>query len=438
MRYRKSRELLARARRSQAGGVSSNVRAAESPTPLFFTGGAGSHLTDVDGNDYVDYVLGQGPNIFGHAPDWLNEAVSEAIASGVTFAGQHELEITVAEKLRELIPNADLVRFASSGTEVVQAALRLARAYTGRSKFIKFEGHYHGWADSVSFNTTLADASAAGERESPERVAMSLGMPESVAADVIVLPWNDLEVVRDALETQDHDVAAILTEPIMCNTNCIMPKPGYLEGLRELCDRHGVALIFDEVITGFRVAAGGAQQTSGVVADISTYAKAMAGGFPVAMFAGKADIMSPLADGSALHGGTVNGNIVSLAAANACLDRLASEDAAAIERLYGAGEALMEGLRGLCDKHEIPALIQGPGPMFAMTFTDADTISDWRDHAIRADTDAYRRFCDGMLERGVRLIARGIWFVSTEHDAADVARTLEAADEVLATLYDEG
>ena len=434
MRYAKSRELLDRARRSQAGGVSSNVRSSESPTPLFFARGAGSWLTDVDGNDYVDYVLGQGPNIFGHAPDWLNAAVSDAIADGMTFAGQHELEIAVAEKLQRLIPNADLVRFASSGTEVVQAALRMARAYTRRSRFIKFEGHYHGWADSVSYNTTLADPSAAGERDNPARVAMSLGIPESAAADVVVLPWNDLDAVQAALETPGHDVAAILTEPIMCNTNCIMPKPGYLEGLRDLCDRHGVVLIFDEVITGFRVAAGGMQEVSGVAADISTYAKAMAGGFPVAMFAGKEEIMSPLADGSALHGGTVNGNLMSLAAVNACLDRLTENDNAAVARLYAVGNALMDGLRDLCAKHEIPALIQGPGPAFALTFTDADSITDWRDHAAYADTDAYARFCEGMLERGVRLIGRGIWFVSTEHDADDVARTLEAADEVLAGL----
>lgn len=434
MRYRKSRELLERARLSQAGGVSSNVRSVETPTPLFFTRGAGSHLTDVDGNDYVDYVLGQGPNIFGHAPAWLNEAVGDAIADGMTFAGQHELEITVAEKLQKLIPNADLVRFASSGTEVVQAALRMARVHTGRSRFIKFEGHYHGWADSVSYNTTLADVSTGGDRDNPSRVAMSLGMPESVGADVIVLPWNDLEVVRATLETPDHDVAAILTEPIMCNTNCIMPNPGYLEGLRKLCDQHGVVLIFDEVITGFRVAAGGMQEMSGVVADISTYAKAMAGGFPVAMFAGREDIMSPLADGSTLHGGTVNGNLMSLAAVNACLDRLTDDDHAVTGRLYSVGNALMEGLRELCYKHEIPALIQGPGPVFSLTFTDTDSISDWRDHATHADTDTYARFCNGMLERGVRLIARGIWFVSTEHDADDVARTLEAADEVLAGL----
>ena len=228
--------MLDRARRSQAGGVSSNVRSAESPTPLFFTRGAGSSLTDVDGNDYVDYVLGQGPNIFGHAPAWLNAAVGEAIADGMTFAGQHELEITVAEKLQRLIPNAELVRFASSGTEVVQAVLRMARAYTGRSRFIKFEGHYHGWADSVSYNTTLADPSAAGDSETnPARVAMSLGIPESAAADVVVLPWNDLEAVQAALETPDHDVAAILTEPIMCNTNCIMPKPGLSGRAARVC-----------------------------------------------------------------------------------------------------------------------------------------------------------------------------------------------------------
>ncbi len=402
--------------------------------PLFFTHGAGSQLTDVDGNTYIDYVLGQGPNIFGHSPGWLNDVVSRSISVGMTFAGQHELEITVSEKLQRLIPNAELVRFASSGTEVVQAALRLARAYTGRSRFIKFEGQYHGWADSVSYSTTLADSAGAGDRENPIPVAMSEGVSGSTAADIVALPWNDLEAVRKVLEMPGHDVAAALTEPIMCNTNCIMPRPGYLEGLRALCDRHGVVLIFDEVITGFRVAPGGVQEMLGVTADLSTYAKAMAGGFPIAMFAGNADIMSLLADGSALHGGTVNGNVMSLAAANACLDRICADDGAALDRLYNAGSALMDGLRELCAKHEIPALIQGPGPVFSLTFTDADAISDWREHVAHADMELYSRFCEAMLGQGIRLIGRGIWFVSTEHSAEDIAQTLEAADEVLSTL----
>ena len=434
MSLQHSRDLYDRARRSQAGGVSSNARITESPVPLFFTHGVGSHLTDVDGNTYIDYVLGQGPNIFGHSPSWLNDVVSRSISSGITFAGQHDLEITVAEKLQRVLPNAELVRFASSGTEVVQAVLRLARAYTGRSRFIKFEGQYHGWADSVSYSTTLTDSAPAGDRESPIPVAMSEGVAEGTAADVVVLPWNDLEVVGHVLEAPGHDVAAVLTEPIMCNTNCILPRPGYLEGLRALCDQHGVVLIFDEVITGFRVAAGGVQDTSGVTADLSTYAKAMAGGFPIAMFAGKADIMSLLADGSVLHGGTVNGNVMSLAAANACLDQLSAADGAAVDRLYMVGNTLMDGLRDLCAKHEIPALVQGPGSVFSLTFTDADSISDWREHVAHSDMDLYTRFCEAMLGEGVRLIGRGIWFVSTEHSAEDVENTLEAADRVLSTL----
>ena len=433
MNLEKSRELYARASRSQAGGVSSNVRLAEIPSPLFFTHGSGSHLTDVDGNIYIDYVLGQGPDIFGHAPAWLNEAAADAMQLGVTFSGQHELEIAVAEKLQRMIPNADLVRFASSGTEVVQAALRLARAYTGRNRFIKFEGHYHGWADSVSYSTTLPDATASGAREAPVAVPMSAGIPASAAFDVITLPWNDIESVRRALDAPDHDVAAILTEPVMCNTNCIPPEEGYLRGLRAICDEYGIVLIFDEVITGFRIAPGGAQEFYGVTADLSTYAKAIAGGFPLAMFAGKGEIMSLLADGSVLHGGTLNGNLLGLGAANACLDRISGEDAP-LRRMQDTGRALMEGLREVFRKHEIPALAQGPGSVFALTFTDAERITDWREHAERADTGMYAAFAAGMLERGVRLTSRGVWFVSTEHSDEDIARTIDAADDVIGSL----
>lgn len=433
MSFEKSRQLYERSRRSLAGGVSSNVRLAESPTPLFFQRGEGAHLIDADGNDYVDYVLGQGPDIFGHSPRFVTDAVTSAMEQGVTFAGQHETEIRVSEMVQASIPGAELVRYASSGTEVVQAALRLARAYTGRDKFVKFEGHYHGWADSVSYST-LAPLDQLGPAENPTPAPMSAGIEPNTAQDVLVLPWNDLGSVQRLVDEQGEDIAAIITEPIMCNANCIMPRPGYLKGLRRLCDQRGIVLIFDEVITGFRVALGGAQELFGVTPDLSTYAKAMAGGFPLAMFAGRRDIMSLVADASVLHGGTVNGNVVSLAAAEACLNRLHDLDTDALGRMKRSGRALMQGLQELTRKHEIPALLQGPGPVFHMSFTDASVISDYREHMTSVDHATYARFCEGMLERGIRLIGRGIWFTSTEHTEEDITRTLNAADEALAEL----
>ena len=433
MNLGKSQGLYERSKRSLAGGVSSNVRLGEHPVPLFFDHGKGSHLYDVDGNEYIDYVLGQGPDIFGHSPEFLNQAVTEGLSRGLTFAGQHQLEIDVSEAIQRIVPSADLVRYASSGTEVVQAGLRVARAFTRRPKFIKFEGQYHGWVDSVLYSTA-PDLGAAGPPEAPTPVPMSLGMAPSTADDIVVLPWNDVVALRGALERHRGEVAAIITEPVMCNANCIMPMPGYLEEMRRLCDEHGVLLIFDEVITGFRLALGGAQELLGVTPDLSTFAKAMAGGFPISMLAGREDVMSMIGDGSVMHGGTVNSNVMSMSAASAALAHLEAGDAAAIKRLYSTGTALIEGLRDLASKHEVALLVQGPGPVFALAFTEAQEIYDYRSHKQNADEEAYARFCQGMLHRGIRLTGRGVWFVSTAHSESDVAQTLAAADETLASL----
>ncbi len=433
MNLDRSRELFERARKSQAGGVSSNVRLAETPVPLFFERGKGSRLYDVDGNEYIDYVLGQGPDIFGHAPDFILEAVAREMHKGVTFAGQHEIEIRVSEMIQSIVPSAELVRYASSGTEAVQAALRVARAYTGRQKFIKFEGQYHGWADSVMYSHAPT-IEQAGAYDAPNAVPGSAGIEKATAEDIIVLPWNDARVLRQTVERRHDEVAAIITEPIMCNTNCIMPKQGYLDEMRRLCDEHGIALIFDEVITGFRLAPGGAQEALGVVPDMSTFAKAMAGGFPIAAFAGRREMMELVADGTALHGGTVNGNVVSMAATEAALNRLLENDRAAYRQLYATGNALMEGLRERARKHELDVLVQGPGPVFCVTFTNAAEITDYRSHRVNANEQLYRQFREGMLERGVRLINRGVWFVSTAHTQEDVQKTLDAADEVFASM----
>ena len=433
MKLDKSRELLERSKKSLVGGVSSNVRMAETPVPLFFERGEGSHLYDVDGNDYIDYVLGQGPDIFGHSPAFILEAVTSEMQKGQTFAGQNEIEIRVSEAIVNMVPSAELVRYASSGTEVVQAALRIARAYTRRQKFIKFEGQYHGWADSVMYSHAPT-IQQAGAYDAPTPVPGSAGIEKATADDIIVLPWNDAGILRHTIERQGGEIAAIITEPIMCNTNCIMPKEGYLDEMRRLCDEHGIVLIFDEVITGFRLAPGGAQELFGIIPDMSTFAKAMAGGFPIAMFAGKREIMELVGDGTVLHGGTVNGNMVSMAATEASINKLLENDRAVYKQLYTKGNALMEGLRERAQKHELDVLIQGPGPVFAMTFTNATAITDYRSHATNANEELYKKFREGMLERGVRLISRGVWFVSIAHTDEDIRKTLDAADEVFAEL----
>lgn len=433
MKVDRSRELFERSKRSLAGGVSSNARMGEQPVPLFFERGQGSRLYDVDGNEYIDYVLGQGPDVFGHAPDFLLEAVASEMHRGQTFSGQHETEIRVSEMVCDMVPSAELVRFASSGTEVVQAAVRVARAYTGRTKIVKFEGQYHGWADNVLYSVA-PPLDEAGPYDFPVAHAPSLGMSPGTGKEIIVLPWNDADVLRQALDRHHGEIAAIITEPIMCNTNSIMPAPGYLEEMRRLCDELGIVLIFDEVITGFRMAPGGAQELLGVTPDLSTFAKAMAGGFPVSMLAGKRDPMSLVADGSVWHGGTVNSNLVAMAAAEASLHKLMEGDGEVYKRLYTTGRTLMDGLRERAQRHELEVLIQGLGPIFSMVFTDVAEITDYRSHAANADEERYSIFRREMLERGIRLMARGKWFVSTAHTEEDIEQTLEAADETLAGL----
>ena len=428
-RYQRSAELFQRAQGSLAGGVSSNVRALAQP-PLYFSGATGARVVDADENIYLDYTLSQGPMFLGHSPPAVLDFVERAMRSGQLYGAQHELEIEAAEIIQRAIPCAERLRFCNSGSEAVHAAIRLARAYTGRDKILKFEGHYHGWYDEalVSSGPGLEEA---GPRDAPESVLASGGQLASAREHVIVLPWNDADLLRATLQKRGRELAAVIMEPVMCNHACIPPRPGYLETARDLCSQHGIVLIFDEVITGFRLALGGAQSRFGVSPDLATFGKAMANGFPIACLAGRRELLALIAGLQVNHSGTYNSNVMVTAATCATLRELERLD---YRRVHQLGEALMDGLRALCNKHEIPALVQGPGPVFSLTFTDADSITDWRDHAAHADTDAYARFCEGMLERGVRLIGRGIWFVSTEHGMNDVVRTLAAADEVLADL----
>ena len=432
MKWDKSRELYERAKESMAGGIGgSSTRLADYPHPLFFERGKGSKLCDVDGNEYIDYALGRGPVIFGHAPDFLLENVARRLEMGQVFGAQHELEIKVSEMLQSIVPCAELVRYASSGTEAVQVALRVARAYTGRSRFVKFEGMFHGWADSVAYRHAEAPLRASGPYEAPVPVPESAGVAPSTAEDIIVVPFNDIEVLRKALDNNHNEVAAIIVEP---GHYCVMPEAGYIQGVRRLCDERGVVLIFDEVITGFRVALGGAQEVMGVTPDLATFAKAVAGGFPLSVIAGKREMMALMEDGTVMHGGTVNSNIMSMAAAEASLEKLMEDDGAVYRQLTASGTALRDGLRELAQKHEMDVLLQGPGPLFFMGFTDAPEVRDWRSNQEYVDAEKGERFWTGMMERGVRKMPGTDWYLSTAHTEEDIEQTLRAADEVFATL----
>src|SRR6266404_6762546 len=334
--FAKSIELYDRTRRHLAGGVSSNVRYASTPVPLFFARGEGARLHDVDGNVHIDYVLGNGPVILGHAPRLVIEAVAASLGEGQLFAAQHPRETELAERLCRLLPSAEVVRFATSGTEAVLMAMRLARAFTGRTKIVKFEGHYHGWSDQA-YISARPPLNEAGPADAPVPVAGSPGMPASVLEDVVVAGWNDLDLLAKAFDRNKGETAAVIMEPVMVNGGAIPPLPGYLHGVRDLCHTHGALFICDEVITGFRVGLGGAQARFGISADLSVYAKAVAAGFPLAMVAGRRDVMDTLLDKGVMHGGTYNGNVQSMAAALAALDELERDDGAVYRALEQRG-----------------------------------------------------------------------------------------------------
>ena len=313
-----------------------------------------------------------------------------------------------------------MVRFASSGSEVTQAAIRLARAYTGRNKFIKFEGHYHGWIDSVLYgiapNTDQLGSAAPGSQ------GLSLGSKE----EIIILPWNDTKALEEVITKQGSEIAAVITEPIMCNTNCIMPKSGYLNHLRDSCSENGSLLVFDEVITGFRVDSGGAQSLFNVKPDLATYAKAIAGGFPVSMLCGKKEIMSLIGNGSVTHAGTLNANIMAMAATKAAMNRFSDPSVQVNNKINVNGTLLMEGIQKLNSELEAGMLIQGVGSVFAVSFTDGKEVIDYRTHVENTDSKRYAEFVSLMQERGIRINGRGIWFTSESHSKKDVQIWIDA------------
>jgi glutamate-1-semialdehyde 2,1-aminomutase len=407
-RWRKSRELLGRARGSLAGGVSSPFRA-KAPVPLYFEDGCGCRLRDTDGNEYIDYALAWGPLILGHRHPALVAAMTRAASRPHIYGAQHELEIEVAEGVQRIVPCAERVAFTSSGSEAVQLALRLARAFTGRTKILKFEGHYHGWMDSA-----LVGYRATGLE--------SRGQVPNALENVVVAEWNDLPSVAALLDR--HEIAAVICEPVLCNSGCIMPEPGFLQALRDLTGRQRALLVFDEIITGFRIAPGGAQEYFGVTPDLATLGKALAGGLPLSAVVGRAEILEQMISGGVSFGGTFNGNPVSLAASAATLSTLTPELLAAANR---RGERLRVGIKEILARRRIPAQITGFGTAFSLHFTQRDVLRTYRD-ALEDDTSMLRRFLETALGAGLWLLPDGRWYTSAVHEEGDIDRTLEIAE----------
>lgn len=430
-KWDRSRAMLERSRKSLAGGVSSPFRA-KAPVPLFFENGKGSRLWDVDGNEYIDYQLAWGPMILGYGHPAMVALLREQVEKPLSYGAQHEFEISVAERIQAMVPCAERVAFTSSGSETVQLAQRLARACTGRPKILKFEGHYHGWMDGA-LHSYKPQARETGPIEEPLTVPGSRGQVANAAENVVVAPWNRLELLSHILEAHEGEIAGVFLEPILCNSGCLMPEPGYLEGVQELARKHGCLLVFDEVITGFRIDPGGAQKYYGVTPDLATFGKAVGGGVPLSVVAGRAGIMEQMFTGGVVFGGTFNGNPFSLAGAAVCLEELSRDDGAALRHANRMGERLKDGIGAIAKRRGISLQVTGFGAAFCLHFTSLDVLRDYRD-TLEDDRDLPQRFLHAALAEGVILVPDGRMYVSTAHTEADVAETLQKLERAFAQL----
>jgi glutamate-1-semialdehyde 2,1-aminomutase len=424
----KSESLFETAQRYIVGGVNSPVRAFKSVggTPLFIERAAGACIYDADGKGYIDYVGSWGPMILGHAHPDVVRAVQAAAENGLSFGAPTEIESRMAETVCKLVPSIQLLRMVSSGTEATMSALRLARGYTGRDTIIKFEGCYHGHADSFLIK--------AGSGALTLGVPTSPGVPEALARHTLTLPFNDIESVKTAFKQRGKEIAAIIVEPVAGNMNCIPPRPGFLEGLRELCNQYGCVLIFDEVMTGFRVALGGAQALYGVTPDLTVLGKVIGGGMPVGAFGGKREIMQKLAPlGPVYQAGTLSGNPVAMAAGLKTLELISQPGF--FTALTARTLQLMEGLRHHAKNQGIAFTTQQVGGMFGLFFTGNSTVETFAD-VTACYVKRFNRFFHGMLEQGVYLApsAYEAGFVSSAHGETEIAQTLSAAKTVFKTL----
>lgn len=404
------------------------MRADQRPTPLAITNASGSRLVDADGNSYIDYVLGFGPILLGHRPPEVTRAVERQLRRGVLFGAQHAGEVELAERLVDLVPSAELVALSNSGSEAVQAALRFARVATGRRLVIKFDGHYHGWLDPVHVSGPGLPPST--ETGGPRHAVEGLPAP----AETLVCRWNDLDAISRLLSDHADQVAAVIMEPVPCNFGNYEPLPGYLQGVRELCDRHGAVLIFDEVITGFRLGLSGAQGRYGVEPHLTVLAKALASGFPLSAVAGSAAVMSVAhLDGPVRHIGTFNGNPISVAAANATLEALTKGG----NELYGGLEStaamLAAGLRQAASSGDAPLVVNQVGSVLHLLWNPRLPVRSYED-AYRSDSTAVADIAANLIGSGIFALERGLWFVSTAHSADDLDRTLAAAEQAIAAV----
>lgn len=419
---KKTQSSFERGKKVIPHGVNSNFRYWGDEDTLVIDRGEGTYVWDMDGKRYIDYRLGFGPVILGHAYPAVVERVQEALAGGNIFAWTTPYEISVAERITRMC-NVDKVRLTNTGTEATMHALRVARAYTGREKFIKFEGQYHGMADYFMFSTASSYRGALGSRRNPIAAANTSGIPKALNQYVLSLAFNDFEGLERTVKANWGDLAAIIVEPMLGNSASIMPQPGYLEKIRQLCDEFGIVMIFDEVKTGFRIANGGAQEYFDIQADLVTYAKAMGNGYPIAAIAGKEEVMMTIEPGSLAHGGTYSGNVVGAAGADATLEILEKEPV--LQTVDQRGKALMTGIGEILTEAGIPHVVTGVPSMFGLFLGSDQEPKDFRDY-LAGDSELYEAISMSLIEKGVQPDADGRepWFLCYSLSEEDVNETL--------------
>lgn len=438
MNTRKSWEFYERATKVIPGGASSHARCWSyfgTPYPLNFVKGKGSKIWDADGNEYIDFCMAMGPDILGHGHPAVVGAVKEQLDNGLTmYVGTDELEIKVAEKIMQMCRNVDMLRFSNSGTEATLHAIRFARAFTGKTKVVKFEGHYHGWHDYAMLSNL--GAHPAGPLNAPYSIPSTWGIPEETMDTMLVLPWNNLEVLEKTIRSRAGEIAAVITEPIMMNVGCIPPREGYLKAMQDICEENGVVFILDEVISGFRLAPGGAAEYYGLQPDLVTYAKAMGAGFPVSAIGGKRKIMENVLPGKILHAGTYDGNPIVMAACLAALNTMTANGNAAYTHLNKLAKMFKEGLDETVARLRASAMYQSVGAVGGqLYFTNLKKIGDYREY-FNVDTSIFPRYHKQLMKRGVYLhpLQSEHEFISAVHTEQDIEKHIAASAEALKAM----